>query len=72
MVNDGAYPVGADVGSGLTGLRERAVTLDGSVTGEHAGQDRFLLRAALPLPERVSRSQPPLPAEEAKRVESVA
>ncbi|MBC6457099.1 sensor histidine kinase [Actinomadura sp. HBU206391] len=52
MVNDGAHPAGADIGTGLTGLNERTAVLGGSITAEHAGQSRFLLRAAIPLPER--------------------
>jgi two-component system sensor histidine kinase DesK len=73
MVNDGAHPAGVEIGTGLTGLSERAAALGGDITAEHAGQSRFLLRAAIPLPERAPPAErPPPPAETAGAVETVA
>ncbi|SEF50489.1 two-component system, NarL family, sensor histidine kinase DesK [Thermomonospora echinospora] len=58
MVNDGARPAAAGHGTGLTGLTERLAAVGGGLTAEHTGHGRFLLRAAVPLPEPVSGGEP--------------
>nr|WP_255430272.1 histidine kinase [Streptomonospora sp. PA3] len=55
VFNDGAQRSGeaaASFGNGLSGLSERVAAAGGALTaGPTAGQDGFLLRAVLPLPE---------------------
>ncbi|TNY34988.1 sensor histidine kinase [Thermomonospora catenispora] len=52
MTNDGARPAADGSGTGLTGLTERLAAVGGTLTAEHTGHGRFLLRAVVPLPGR--------------------
>ncbi|WP_119729786.1 sensor histidine kinase [Thermomonospora amylolytica] len=60
MVNDGARPAAEGSGTGLTGLAERLAAVGGTLTAEHTGQGRFLLRAVVPLPEPSKSTDEPL------------